>query len=81
MLSAYIFILFVPFIPLAITRLHEIHETIDAYELLLLQSFYEPAETVLEQPVFHWAHIVVLIYVLGVIFFTCRYLYFLVQID
>ena len=80
LLSAYIFILFVPLIPFATTRPYEVQEIIGAYELLLLQAFYVPAGTVLEQPVFHWTHIVVMIYVLGILFFTCRYLYFLIQI-
>jgi len=80
LLSTYIFILFVPLIPLAITRPYEIHGIISDYEWLLLQSFYAPTETVLTQPAFRWTHIVVVIYLLGVLFFACRYLYFLTQI-
>ena len=80
LLSAYLFILFVPLIPLATIRPPEIHEIIGVYEVWLLQTFYVPVETVSSQPVIRWAHIAVLIYALGILFFACRYLYFLIQI-
>jgi TonB-dependent SusC/RagA subfamily outer membrane receptor len=70
----------VPLIPLAITRPYEIHGIISDYEWLLLQSFHMSTETVLVQPAFRWTHIIVVTYVLGVLFFACRYLYFLIQI-
>jgi transposase InsO family protein len=80
LLSTCLFILFVPFIPLAATRPVEIHEIIGAYEFWLLPLFYLSPEIPLNQPVFTWAHVAVIIYVAGITFFSLRYLYFLIRI-
>jgi beta-lactamase regulating signal transducer with metallopeptidase domain len=80
LLSAYLFILFVPLIPLAATRPPEIHEVIGVYEFWLSSHLYPPPESTHNQPVFNWIHMIVAIYITGVIFFTLRYLYLSAQI-
>jgi hypothetical protein len=80
LLSAYLLMLLIPFIPIRTSQPVEIYNVLSKYELHLIQAFYMPVEMVSVKAEISWADIVVFVYLSGVLFFILRYIYFTIRI-
>ena len=80
LISAHLVILFIPLISFTTGQSTGMPEIIGVYETFLPQPFSEPTEAVSSQPAFDPMRIAVVVYMIGILFFTCRYLYFIIRI-